>query len=117
MRAAAGGQGVDLVVEVGGAGTFDQSIKALRYGGTVSLLGILGGTQGPVDTYAIFHKNARVHGVYVGSVEMFARLIRALDAAGIEPIIDKVFSFADTRLAYEHLASGRHFGKVVIRLD
>ncbi len=117
VRAATGGRGVDLAVEVGGAGTFDQSIKALRYGGTMSLLGILAGTQGPIDTYSIFHKNIRVHGVYVGSVAMFEGLVRALEASKIEPIIDQVFPFTEARAAYEHLASGKHFGKVVIRVD
>jgi len=111
-------QGVDLAVEVGGAGTFDQSIKSLRFGGTMSILGILAGTQGPIDTYSIFHKNIRVHGVYVGSVAMFEDLVRALDAnPAIEPIIDQTFNFADARKAYDHLASGAHFGKVVIRVD
>jgi len=117
VRAAAGGRGVDIVVEVGGAGTFDESVKALRYGGTMSLLGILAGTQGPVNTYAILQKNIRVHGIYVGSVVMFEALVRALDATKVEPIIDTVFPFAEARAAYEHLASGTHFGKVVIRVD
>jgi NADPH:quinone reductase-like Zn-dependent oxidoreductase len=116
-RAATGGRGVDVVVEVGGAGTFDQSVKALRYGGTMSILGILAGTQGPIDTYSIFHKNLRVHGVYVGSVAMFERLVRALEVSKIEPVVDRVFPFADARAAYEHLASGQHFGKVVVRID
>jgi len=117
VRAATGGRGVDVAVEVGGAGTFDESVKALRYGGTMSLLGILAGTQGPVNTYAIFQKNIRVYGVYVGSVAMFEALVRALDATRIEPVIDRVFPFAETRAAYEHLASGTHFGKLVIRID
>ncbi len=115
-RAAAGNGGVDLVVEVGGAGTFDQSIASLRYGGHMSLLGILAGTQGPINTYAIFHKNIRIRGVYVGSVAMFERLVRVLEHSNIDPIIDRVFSFEEARSAYDHLASGAHFGKVVIRL-
>lgn len=114
VRAATGGRGVDVAVEVGGAGTFDQTVKALRYGGTMSLLGVLTGTQGPINTYAVFHKAARVHGVYVGSVAMFESLNRALAASRIEPVIDRVFAFAEARAAYEHLASGQHFGKVVI---
>lgn len=116
-RAAAEGRGVDVAVEVGGAGTFDQSVKALRYGGTMSILGILAGTQGPINTYAIFHRNLRVHGVYVGSVAMFESLVRALETSRIVPIVDSVFPFADARPAYERLASGQHFGKVVIRVD
>jgi NADPH:quinone reductase-like Zn-dependent oxidoreductase len=115
-RAAAGNGGVDLVVEVGGAGTFDQSVAALRYGGHMSLLGILAGTQGPINTYAVFHKNIHIRGVYVGSVAMFERLVRVLEQSAIDPVIDRVFSFEETRAAYEHLASGSHFGKVVIRL-
>jgi NADPH:quinone reductase-like Zn-dependent oxidoreductase len=115
-RAAAGTGGVDLVVEVGGAGTFDQSIASLRYGGHMSLLGILAGTQGAINTYAIFHKNIRIRGVYVGSVAMFERLVRVLEHSNIDPVIDRVFSFDETRTAYEHLASGAHFGKVVIRV-
>jgi NADPH:quinone reductase-like Zn-dependent oxidoreductase len=65
------GRGVDVVVEVGGPGTFDQSVATLRYGGTMSLLGVLTGTKGEVNTYGIFHRGLRVAGIYVGSVAMF----------------------------------------------
>jgi NADPH:quinone reductase-like Zn-dependent oxidoreductase len=113
-RGLTGGRGVDLVVEVGGPGTFDQSVAALRYGGTMSLLGVLTGTRGDVNTYGIFHKALRVAGVYVGSVAMFQSLLRAVEVNGLEPVIDRTFAFGEARAAYEHLASGKHFGKVVI---
>jgi NADPH:quinone reductase-like Zn-dependent oxidoreductase len=116
-RAWTDGRGVDLVLEVGGPGTFDQSLAALRYGGTMSLLGILTGTRGEVNTYGLFHKALRVAGIYVGSVAMFERLTRALEASKIEPVVDRVFSFAEAKEAYAHLASGAHFGKVVVRVD
>lgn len=112
-----GGRGVDIVVEVGGPGTFDQSIAALRYGGTMSLLGVLTGVRGEVNTYDIFHKGLRIHGVYVGSVAMFKELNRILTVHRIKPIVDRVFPFDDALAAYEHLASGQHFGKVVIKID
>jgi NADPH:quinone reductase-like Zn-dependent oxidoreductase len=108
------GRGVDLVVEVGGPGTFDQSVAALRYGGTMSILGVLTGTRGEVNTYGIFHKTLRVVGVYVGSVTMFESLLRAIRTGRLEPVIDRTFRFGEARSAYEHLASGQHFGKVVI---
>jgi NADPH:quinone reductase-like Zn-dependent oxidoreductase len=111
-----GGRGVDAVVEVGGPGTFDQSVAALRYGGTMSILGVLTGTKGEVSTYGIFHKNLRVVGIYVGSVAMFEGLLRALETAKIDPIIDRTFSFGEAKEAYAHLASGAHFGKVVIKV-
>ena len=116
MRAATGGRGVDIAVEVGGAGTFDQSARALRVGGTMSLLGVLTGTQGAIDTYQIFHKNLRVHGVYVGSVAMFEALLHAMEASRIAPVVDRVFGFEEARAAYEYLASGQHFGKVVVKV-
>jgi NADPH:quinone reductase-like Zn-dependent oxidoreductase len=112
-----GGRGVDIAIEVGGPGTFDQSIASLRYGGTVSILGVLTGMKGEVNTYALFHKGARVHGVYVGSVRMFEALNRLLAALDLHPVIDRVFAFDEARAAYEHLASGAHFGKVVVRVD
>ena len=80
-RAWTGGRGVDIVIEVGGPGTFDQSVAALRYGGTMSILGVLTGTRGEVNTYGIFHKSLRVAGIYVGSVAMFEGLVRALEAS------------------------------------
>jgi NADPH:quinone reductase-like Zn-dependent oxidoreductase len=111
-----GGRGADIVVEVGGPGTFDQSIAALRYGGTMSLLGVLTGLRGEVNTYGVFHKALRIAGVYVGSVAMFEGLLRALEASRIEPIIDRTFGFGEVKDAYAHLASGAHFGKVVVRV-
>ncbi|WP_394838458.1 NAD(P)-dependent alcohol dehydrogenase [Pendulispora rubella] len=110
------GRGVDIAVEVGGPGTFDQSVAALRYGGTVSLIGVLTGIKGEVNTYAIFHKAARVAGIYVGSVAMFDAFNRALAASAIKPVVDRTYAFDQARQAYEYLASGQHFGKVVIRL-
>jgi NADPH:quinone reductase-like Zn-dependent oxidoreductase len=115
-RKLTGGRGVDVVVDVGGPGTFDQSTAALRYGGTMSILGVLTGTRGEVNTYAIFHRTLRVAGVYVGSIAMFESLLRAVDATGIEPVIDRTFPFDEARAAYDHMAAAKHFGKVVICL-
>lgn len=111
-----GQRGVDVVVDVGGPGTFDQSVAALKYGGTMSILGVLTGSKGEVNTYNVFHKGLRVHGVYVGSRRMFESLNRALAVTGLRPIVDRVFAFDQARAAYEYLASGAHFGKVVIRI-
>src|SRR5262245_18449329 len=116
-RAWTGGRGADIVIEVGGPGTFDQSVAVLCYGGMMSLLGVLTGTRGEVNTYGIFHKGLRVSGIYVGSVAMFEALIRALEARQIDPVIDRAFGFAEAKEAYAYLASGAHFGKVVIRID
>ncbi len=109
------GGGVDLVVEVGGAGTLEQSLRAVRAGGTISLVGVLAG-PGTFTPNWIFMKALRVHGIYVGSREMFEEMNRAIAAAELRPVIDKVFDFAELPQALEHLEAGRHFGKVVIRM-
>jgi NADPH:quinone reductase-like Zn-dependent oxidoreductase len=115
-RAWTGGRGVDIVIEVGGPGTFDQSVAALRYGGTMSIMGVLTGVRGEINTYGLFHKGLHIAGIYVGTIAMFEALVRAIEVSKIEPIIDRTFSFAEVKQAYAYLASGAHFGKVVVRV-
>jgi NADPH:quinone reductase-like Zn-dependent oxidoreductase len=115
-RRLAGGDGVDVALEIGGPATFDQSVAALRYGGRMGLIGVLTGFAGSVNTYAVFHKTVRVDGIYVGSRRMFEALNRALSASRIHPVIDRVFDWQDAQQAYDHLAGASHFGKVVIRV-
>jgi NADPH:quinone reductase-like Zn-dependent oxidoreductase len=112
----AGNEGVDHVVEVGGAGTFVQSVRACRSGGKIGLIGILSGREEASEIFPIVTKAATVFGIYVGSREMFEGLNRALAQAKIRPVIDKIFPFESAREAYEYLASASHFGKVVIRV-
>ncbi len=115
-RRLAGGDGVDVVMEIGGPATFDQSVTALRYGGRMGLLGVLTGFAGSVNTYAILHKTVRIDGIYVGSRRMFESLNRALTVSQIHPVIDRIFDWKDVQQAYDYLADAHHFGKVVIRI-
>lgn len=108
-----GGRGVDHVVEVGGAGTFDRSLKSVRLGGKVSVIGVLSG-PGTGNPALILVKSANIQGIFVGSRQMFEAMNRAISANDIKPAIDKEFPFADATAAYKHLQSGAHFGKVVI---
>jgi NADPH:quinone reductase-like Zn-dependent oxidoreductase len=108
-----GGQGVDHVVEIGGAGTLPRSITAVKSGGIVSLIGILAGA-GQIDPMMLLFKNARIQGILVGSREMFESMNRAMEVNRVHPVIDRVFPFDQAREAYRHLESGTHFGKVCI---
>jgi NADPH:quinone reductase-like Zn-dependent oxidoreductase len=108
-----GGRGVDIVVEVGGAGTLPHSFLAARLGGTISVIGLLTGAA-TLDPMPILRRNLRVQGLYVGSTLMFEALNRAIAAGGLRPVIDKVFPFAEAKEAYKHLKSQKHFGKIVI---
>ncbi|MBM3995047.1 MAG: NAD(P)-dependent alcohol dehydrogenase [Planctomycetes bacterium] len=115
VRELTGGQGVDHIVEVGGAGTFNQSMKAVRLGGTVSLIGVLAG-KGDVNLMPVLMKSVRVQGIFVGSREMFEAMNRALALHQMKPIIDRVFEFKDIKTALGHMESGAHFGKICVQL-
>jgi NADPH:quinone reductase-like Zn-dependent oxidoreductase len=115
VRALTGGTGVDHVVEVGGAGTLGKSLRAVRAGGRISLIGILTG-GGEVNPLPILMKNVRVQGIYVGSREMFEAMNRAIALHELRPVVDRVFPFAEAREALRYLESGAHFGKVCIRI-
>jgi NADPH:quinone reductase-like Zn-dependent oxidoreductase len=109
-----GGAGVDHVVEVGGPRTTDQSIKATRRGGTLSLIGVVGGLGARVDPHPIAVKGLRVQGIIVGSRAMFDDMNRAIAVNGLRPVIDRVFAFDEAREALRHLQAAEHVGKVVI---
>lgn len=109
-------EGVDHVVEVGGAGTLEQSFKAARVGGTVSLIGVLTGFAGKIDPYPVLMKGLRLQGVYVGSREMFEAMNKALAVQKTRPAIDKVFPFTEAREAFKLMESASHFGKIVIAI-
>ncbi|WP_164001621.1 zinc-dependent alcohol dehydrogenase family protein [Pyxidicoccus caerfyrddinensis] len=115
-RALTGGVGVDHVVEVGGAGTFEKSLRAVRVGGTVSVIGVLSGGAGTVPLTPILMQNLRVQGILVGHRQGFEAMNRALTLHGVRPVVDRVFPFAEARSAFEYLKSGAHFGKVVVRV-
>lgn len=108
------GAGVDYVVEVGGAGTLTASMKAVRAGGQISLIGVLTGGAGQVNPLPILMRNIRVQGIFVGSREMFEAMNRAITLSKLKPVVDRVFPFADAVEAYRYMESGAHFGKVVI---
>jgi NADPH:quinone reductase-like Zn-dependent oxidoreductase len=110
------GRGVDLVVEVGGAGTLGKSLRAVRPGGRISLIGVLSGATGEVNPLPAVMKSVRIQGIYVGSREQFAAMNRAIELHRIRPVIDRVFPFVEAKAAYHHLQSGAHFGKVVIAI-
>jgi NADPH:quinone reductase-like Zn-dependent oxidoreductase len=111
-----GGRGVDHVVEVGGAATLARSFGAIRVGGKISMIGGLSGPATELNPGLIFARRANVQGISVGSMQMFEALGRAMAASGIKPVIDKIFPFDEAQAAYRHMASGAHFGKIVIRV-
>lgn len=109
-----GGVGVDTVVEIGGAGTLDQSMIATRVSGHVALIGVLTGFAGPVQTALLMAKNLRVQGLTVGSRQQQIAMIAGIEANGIRPVISDHFPLDRLADAFRHQAANAHFGKIVV---
>jgi NADPH:quinone reductase-like Zn-dependent oxidoreductase len=108
-------RGVDHVVEVGGPGTLEQSMRCVSGGGHIALIGVLTGFGAPsTSLFPLLARNVRLNGIYVGPREEFVRMNQFLEQHRIEPVIDRVFSFEDAPDAFAYLQSAHHFGKVVI---
>lgn len=110
------GEGADVVVEVGGAGTLPRSIEATRPGGQVSVVGFLTGANEPFNLRSLL-TTVRLQGIYVGSVAMFEEMNAFIARHQLRPVIDRVFPFEETREALRYLQSAQHLGKVVVRVD
>ena len=110
------GSGVDRVVEVGGPGTFDRSVNAVRVGGIIGLIGVLTGVSGATNPTPIMAKSVTVKGIYVGSRAMFSDMNRAIETHKLKPVIDQIFDFKDARSAYHTMRGAKHFGKLVIKM-
>jgi NADPH:quinone reductase-like Zn-dependent oxidoreductase len=117
IRALADGVGVDRVLDIGGPETVNQSITALRTGGTAAIIGRLtGAAPAQFDPAALFVGGKRLAGMMVGSAAMTQDLARFVEARKLRPVVDRVFAFEQAREAYAYLGQGRHFGKVVVAL-
>ncbi|HUF74251.1 MAG TPA: NAD(P)-dependent alcohol dehydrogenase, partial [Gammaproteobacteria bacterium] len=115
---ATAGAGADHVIDLGGVGTLPHSYQCVAEGGEIKLIGVMTRPEGDLSPYPLMFKGATLRGIFVGRSPrgQFAALLRAVAQNGIEPVIDRVFAFDEAAAAYEHLASARHLGKVVIRI-
>lgn len=117
VRRLTGGEGADLVLEVGGEKTVSQSLASVRMQGTVVIIGAVSGSAGTVNPRALIVGAIRLQGVFVGNRQMHEELARFVSGAKLVPVIDRSFGYDQAPDAYRHFAAGRHFGKVAIALD
>ena len=117
VKGASDGKGVDVFVNVVGGAGLTHSIAATRVGGTVLLVGFVGGSEAPLDLLTTIRRSVLLRAVSGGSRHSFEALVRALEANETRPVIDRVFPFAEARRAYEHMESSRPFGKVVLEFN
>ena len=115
-RELTGGRGVDHILEVGGDKTLPQSLRAVRDGGHVTLVGVLSGAPGDLGVAARENRGVRAEAIYVGSARQLEALCDFVARTTLKPVVDRVFPFDDTRAAYDYQDNRRHFGKVVIRV-
>jgi NADPH:quinone reductase-like Zn-dependent oxidoreductase len=114
-REIAGGEGIDHVVDVGGQATLPQSLRAVRAGGTISLIGVLSGGNMDVPLGPVVTRHVRLQGITVGNRDDFTKMAAAMELHKLEPVIDRIFAFEELRGALDYLSGGRHFGKICIR--
>ncbi len=114
VRALTDNRGVDHVIEVGGPATLEQSMIAARIGGHVSLIGILTGVAGQLPLVQALVRQIRLQGVLVGSRAQQQAMIRAIDANGLRPVIDKAFELEQIVEAFRYQESNQHFGKICL---
>lgn len=111
-----GKNGVDHVIEVGGPGTLTRSMNSVAAGGSIALIGVLTGFEAPDSSlFPLVARNVDLSGIYVGSREMFERMLKFFELHQIRPVIDSVFEWGEVEKAFSHLESAQHFGKIVIR--
>jgi NADPH:quinone reductase-like Zn-dependent oxidoreductase len=114
VRKVTGKVGADFIMEVGGAGTMQQSLKALRIGGHIAVIGVVAGAAEGLNPSALVGNSARLQGVSVGSRDMFEAMCRAIDLHRIGPVVDKVFPWTEAAAAFKAMSGGEHFGKIVL---
>ena len=114
VRQWADGLGVDHVIEVGGAGTFQESLQAVRIGGQISMIGVLSGPAKELNILPILMKNVRVQGIFVGHREGFESMNRAMAHHELVPVVDRVLPFQEVKQALQVMERGEHFGKICL---
>ncbi len=116
VREITGGRGVDVVFEHVGEATWKISIEALRKGGRLVTTGATTGGNPPAQIHRIFWKQLSILGSTMGTDAEFTAMLAAVDAGRLEPVVDSVFPLGDVRMAYERMASGEAFGKIILKV-
>jgi NADPH:quinone reductase-like Zn-dependent oxidoreductase len=116
VRSLTGGVGVDHVLEVGGSDTLPKALAALGYDAHIALIGGLSGFAPSLPVGTLLQLGTSVSGIYVGSRADFEAMNAFIAEHAIEPVVDRVFGFDDAPAAFDFMANGSYFGKIVIRL-
>lgn len=110
------GEGVDLVVEVGGIGTLPRSLRAVKMGGVIAQIGVLSGPAEPIPIPMILHKQVRLQGIYVGSRRHFEEMNNTIASAQLRPIFES-HPWTEAKAIFKQMEAATHFGKLVLKIE
>jgi NADPH:quinone reductase-like Zn-dependent oxidoreductase len=114
VRDATDGRGADFILEVGGGGTIEQSMRAVRIGAHIAVVGVVAGPGAGFNPASLIGNSAKLQGVSVGSRDMFEAMCEAIVLKVIPPVVDKVFPWTEAKAAFAAMQAGEHFGKIVL---
>jgi NADPH:quinone reductase-like Zn-dependent oxidoreductase len=108
------GKGCEKIVEIGGDGTLEQSLKAIAFGGEIALVGFMSHADAAPSAFNALYKAAMLRGIAIGNARMFGEMTALFDRSGVSPVVGRVFAFEDVVAAYLHKRSADLFGKVIV---
>ena len=114
-REITGGRGYDHIVELGGEKTLPQSLRCIRPGGTLSMIGVLSGGVMSAQLGLVVTRQVRLQGITVGNRDGFEAMLRAFEQHQVKPVVDRAFAFEELKEAMAYLKKGAHFGKICIQ--
>lgn len=106
--------GVDIVIEHVGVATWNESVKALKPGGTLVTCGATTGYEAQIDLRFLFSRQSALLGSYMGTLGELHEVMKHVFSGKVKPVVDRTFPLAEVRAAHEYLESSQMFGKVVL---
>ncbi len=110
-------KGADIIVEVGGSKTLEQSIKCSRIGAVIGVIGVLSGGIAELPIGRVIYKASRLIGITCGNKKELTDMINKFNSSNTKPIIDSIYKFEDLPKALRYMSKGNHLGKIAIDFD
>ena len=117
VRALTGRRGADVVIENAGEATWDESLRALGRGGRLVTCGATTGPKVGLDLRRLFWYQWSIMGATMGNLAEYHEIVRVLGTGELRPVVDRVFSFAEARAAFERLERGEQLGKIAVEIS
>jgi NADPH:quinone reductase-like Zn-dependent oxidoreductase len=117
VRDITSGRGVDIAFDTVGAATMPVNFEAVRRGGKIVICGVTTGPKVELNLQALYWNQLSIMGSTMGSNEDFFKMLKAIDAAKLKPVVDSVFPLTRVRDAMVKMETGKQFGKIVLKIS